>query len=94
MNDNSTFMGISNNSYIDQFKKLTEQVHSHGTPIILQIVHIGSATNVKNKDVIAPSVIINKPFGSVMPREMTKEDINRIKQNFINAGIRAEKIRF
>lgn len=87
--------GIYDDSFIPEFKKLTDMVHEHNTNIILQLVHYGSnITNETNhKRALAPSVV--KHISSkVIPEEITKEEIKHIQKAFADAAIRAKKAGF
>ena len=93
MIEDTKMMGIYDDSFIEPYKELTDRVHKEGSKMILQIVHIGSATKIQSQVALAPSAIVN-PHGTVIPKEMTIEDIERIKNDFVNAAVRAEKSGF
>ena len=40
-------MKIFDDSVIDKYKKMTEAIHAHGVPVILQIAHCGRQTSSK-----------------------------------------------
>ena len=54
---NAGMMGIYNDSFIDEYKKLTEGVHSHGSKIVMQLAYGGTKTtyNVGERVIFAPS---------------------------------------
>jgi len=88
-------MGIYDDSFIEEYKKLTDMVHSHETNIILEIVYCGSFTmsNVEQEEILAPSPIVNL-FTKVQPKEMTKDDISLLQKAFSDAALRAKQAGF
>ena len=93
MREETRMMGLYDDSFIDEYKKLTDRIHQEGTKIVVQIYHTGSPKEVNSKEIIAPSAVKDPSTGAI-PKEMTIEDIERIRNDFINAGIRAEKCGF
>lgn len=72
-------LSIYDDSFIDEYKKLTDMVHSYGSKIVMQIV--------LGKDYINPKTGIKAyDFDS----SLTLEDIEDIKANFAMAAKRAE----
>lgn len=86
-------LSMENDSVIEGYKKLTDAVHKEGALILAQINHAGGVARDTGKQNIAPSSIIVRPNMPV-PQEMTKEDINRVIQDFTDAAKRAEKAGF
>ena len=88
-------MGIYDDSFIDEYKKLTETVHRKGSKIILQIVYGGSFTwfNTAERVIWGPSAVVNK-LSNVTPKEMSKEDIKTLTEAFGDAALRAKKSGF
>ncbi|QGA54106.1 NAD(P)-binding protein [Sulfolobus sp. E5-1-F] len=86
-------LGMYSDELTPKFMRLTELIHALGSKIFVQLVHVGRKTR---KDIIWG----NKPIApSPIPimdevREMTKEDIERVKNDFINAAIRAKRAGF
>ncbi|ACR41376.1 FAD-dependent oxidoreductase [Saccharolobus islandicus] len=86
-------LGMYSDELTPKFMRLTELIHALGSKIFVQLVHVGRKTR---KDIIWG----NKPIApSPIPimdevREMTKEDIERVKNDFINASIRAKRAGF
>jgi 2,4-dienoyl-CoA reductase-like NADH-dependent reductase (Old Yellow Enzyme family) len=89
---NPKMMGMSNDSFIEKNKILVDKVHQYDTKIIMQLAYGGSQTryNLGERVIFAPSAIEN-PNTGVMPKEMTKEDINTVVKAFANAAHRAKK---
>ena len=92
---NARMMGIYNDSFIDEYRKLTDAVHNKGSRIILQLVYGGSFTwfNVGERVIWGPSAVTNK-LSNVTPKEMTKEDIKTLIEAFGDAALRAKKSGF
>lgn len=92
---NARMMGIYNDSFIDEYKKLTGMVHVKGSRIILQIVYGGSFTwfNTGNRVIWGPSAVPHK-LSNVTPVEMTGEDIRVLVESFGDAALRAKKSGF
>ncbi|ADX82021.1 FAD-dependent oxidoreductase [Sulfolobus islandicus] len=86
-------LGMYSDELTPKFMRLTELIHALGSKIFVQLVHVGRKTR---KDIIWG----NKPIApSPIPimdevREMTKEDIERVKNDFIDASIRAKRAGF
>ncbi len=93
MMPNYGMLRIDSDKFIPEHKKLVDMVHSHNTNIIMQIVHCGSNTFVNADKIYAPSAVEN-PSSFKMPVAMTKEDIERIKSDFVQAAIRVQKAGF
>ena len=82
---------IDKDEFIEEYKKLTEVVHKHNSYILMQMVHIGLFS--PEEVVYSPS--INKCFvQDKYSKEMTKNDIERIKNLYAEAAIRAKKAGF
>ena len=89
---------ISNDSDIEGMKKLAKVIKDNEALAILQITHAGSAAK---KEVIGdvpvgPSAILNpaREKTSEMPLELTELEIEKIRDKFIEAGVRAKKAGF
>jgi len=92
---NARMMGIYNDSFIEEYKKLTDAVHKRGSKIILQIVYGGSFTwyNTAERVIWGPSAVTNK-VSNVTPKEMTLEEIKILIEAFGDAALRAKKSGF
>jgi len=92
---NARMMGIYNDSFIEEYKKLTDAVHKRGSKIILQIVYGGSFTwyNTGERVIWGPSAVTNK-VSNVTPKEMTLEEIRILIEAFGDAALRAKKSGF
>ncbi|MEM0362933.1 MAG: NAD(P)-binding protein [Sulfolobaceae archaeon] len=86
-------LGIYSEELIPKFMRLTELIHSLGSKIFVQLVHVGRKTRrdiIWGNTPIAPSPI---PLMDEV-KEMTKDDIKRIKDDFVNAAILAKRAGF
>ena len=91
--ENSGIFRIDKDEYINEYKKLTSIVHKNKANIIMQIAHIGAQTTLNEKIIYAPSKILF-PGSKKESIEMSKNDILRIENDFVNAAIRAKKSGF
>ena len=91
--DNINMFRLDKDEYIPEYKKLVDLVHKNGANIITQLVHIGMNTFTKADPVYAPSKLPVKNQNR-FTKEMTKEDILRIENDFAEAALRAKKVGF
>ncbi|MTI69092.1 MAG: NADH:flavin oxidoreductase [Firmicutes bacterium] len=93
---NSKMLGIYNDSFIDEYKVLTEKVHENDSKIALQIAYGGSQSNhpdAKKMNILGPSAIENK-VTKITPKKATKKELKDIVKKFANAAVRAKKANF
>jgi 2,4-dienoyl-CoA reductase-like NADH-dependent reductase (Old Yellow Enzyme family) len=92
---NPRMMGIYNDSFIEEYKKLTDMVHGHGANVIMQIVYGGSQSkfNTEGRIIWGPSGVENE-VTKVTPKEMTKEDIKYLVNQYGDAAFRVKKAGF
>ncbi|WP_338598518.1 FAD-dependent oxidoreductase [Sulfolobus tengchongensis] len=86
-------LGMYSDELTPKFMRLTEMIHALGSKIFVQLVHVGRKTRrdiIWGNTPIAPSPI---PIMDEV-REMTKDDIERVKNDFVNASIRAKRAGF
>lgn len=103
-NFNPTMMGIYDDDFIDEYRKLTDMVHSYGSKIVLQLVCVGDETDYAPKDrksnyssivpredskLLCPSIISVRK-GSDISKEMTTDDIKSLAKAFGDAALRAK----
>ncbi len=88
-------MKIYDDSVIHKYKELTDAVHRHGTPVILQIAHCGRQTSSKaiGMQKVAPSNVLHA-FYPDKAKELTDAEIHGIINDFVSASVRAEKAGF
>ena len=86
---------IFSDEVIDKYRELTEAVHRHGTPVVLQIAHCGRQTSSKTIGCqkVAPSNVFHA-FYPDKAKELGEDEIQRIINDFVNAAVRAEKAGF
>ncbi|EHI98400.1 NADPH dehydrogenase [Clostridium sp. DL-VIII] len=90
---NPKMLGIYDDSFIEEYKKLTDLVHNYNSNIIMEIVYGGSQTKYTDKEVFGPSSVENQ-VSKVTPKEMTKEDIDYIVNAYGDAALRVKKSGF
>ncbi|MCI2062393.1 MAG: NADH:flavin oxidoreductase [Eubacteriaceae bacterium] len=92
---NPGLMGIYDDVFIDEYRRMTENAHENGAGIFLQIVYGGSNTglNPPSRKIFGPSAVTNIKTG-ITPVEMTAADIKEMVQAFADAAVRAEKAGF
>ena len=81
-----------NDDCIKELKKLPEIVHKYNSYILLDLVHLGLMS--MDNSIYSPSVdkgFYNKEIESIA---MTKDDILRVQDLFVQAAIRAKKAGF
>ncbi len=87
-------LGIYSDQLISSYIEMVEKVHREGSKIIMQIAHAGGRASAQ--------LIKSQPFGPssleikdcMMCREMTKNEIFQIIEDFKNAAVRAKKSGF
>lgn len=90
---NPGMMGIYNDSFIEEHKKLVDTAHRNHTSVALQLAYGGSQTNhpdFRDKVLWGPSAVKNRTTG-LTPKEMTEEDIQHLIKSFTDAAVRAKK---
>ena len=88
--------GLWSDDSIPYWKKVVEEVQKHGSKIAIQIGHLGrSTTSAINGGYqpIAPSPVADHLLQQT-PQEMTIEDIETFKEDYLNAVKRAVKAGF
>ncbi len=88
-------MCIYDDSFIEEYKKLTGVIHSYNANIILQIACLGSQTapNTSGKVVWGPSAVEDAGYKNT-PQEMTLKDILILQTAFADAVLRAKQAGF
>jgi 2,4-dienoyl-CoA reductase-like NADH-dependent reductase (Old Yellow Enzyme family) len=80
--------GIVNDRQVNAWAKVVDQVHTHGSLIIAQLMH-GGALSQFTENTIAPSAV--QPIGDFFfPREMNADDFYRVKEGYVKAAIHAQ----
>lgn len=85
-------LGLYNETQRDAFKRIVDRVHSYGTVIGVQLGHAGRKADREYEEVVAPSAVA---FGDrKVPRELSKEDIRVLVQEFTNSAKYAKEAGF
>ncbi|MBB6622436.1 NADH:flavin oxidoreductase [Clostridium gasigenes] len=92
---NPGMMGIYDDSFIDEYKKNTDKIHSLGANIIMQIVYGGFMTtfNVGERTIGGPSTMQNEVTGT-WAKEITKDEIKYLVNAYAQAALRIKKSGF
>jgi 2,4-dienoyl-CoA reductase-like NADH-dependent reductase (Old Yellow Enzyme family) len=87
--------GIDRDEQIPRYRDLVDLVHENGAAIAMQIVHCGRQTKAETigAQPIAPSAV-EDTYWKVVPREMTEVDIERVINDFAEAGRRVQESGF
>jgi 2,4-dienoyl-CoA reductase-like NADH-dependent reductase (Old Yellow Enzyme family) len=90
-------MGIYDDSFIDEYKKLMAMSHRYHANMILQIGCVGSQITLDNtsdgKTIWGPSIIEDLGYNTT-PQAMTPQDILFVQTAFADAALRAKKAGF
>jgi NADPH2 dehydrogenase len=89
-------LGVDSDQNILGLKELTGRVHRAGTPVALQLVHLGGVADsvASGCQPVAPSSIMIPRRGRETPREMTIDEIDRAVEDFAQAARRASESGF
>lgn len=87
-------MAIYNDSFISEYKALTDTVHRYEVNIIAQLVCNGAQNRSENDGVLWVPTVIEDMKSIAGIKEMTQDDIVVMKEAFINGAIRASKAGF
>ena len=75
-------MRLCDDALIPQYKRLTDLIHAHGTPVIAQLA-LGAYYRERNGRYVQTE-----------PDDMTMEEIRLVVRQFVDAAVRAEKADF
>ncbi len=104
---NARIPGIYSKPQIEAWENTTSEVHKSGGKIFVKLMHSGRLSHPlnmpKGSQILSPSAV--KAFGKIwtdskkmqdfpMPKEMSTEDIQNVKTEFINAAINAMQAGF
>lgn len=87
-------MAIYDDSFISEYQLLTEAVHRYDANIIVQLVCNGAQNRSKNEGVLWVPTAIEDFENMAGIKEMTKDDIEVMKESFVSGAIRAKKAGF
>ncbi len=92
------FGGIAayDDKYIPDLKRISNVFHEYGAKCALQLWHPGryEISLDPNRTPVAPSPIPPPIFTNKVPKELTKEEILKIEEEFAEAAVRAKKANF
>lgn len=88
-------MGIYDDSFIPEYKKLTDMAHSYDANIVMQITYGGSRSHLESprSDIFGASPIKNEVTG-VMPVEISTDEIKSLVKSFGKAAARVKESGF
>ncbi|KLV03844.1 oxidoreductase [Photobacterium aquae] len=88
---NAGMMGMYNDSFIEEYQKLTDLVHGHDSKIVMQLAYGGTKTtyNVGERVIFAPSDVPERGT-KTQGKAMTQEEIDYIVDAFAQASRRAK----
>lgn len=88
-------LGMYSDSFIAEYRRMTDMIHSYGSRIVSQLVYGGSQTlyNPKERVIWGPSSVPEIGTG-VIPKEMNKEEIKILVSAFGDAAFRAQQAGF
>lgn len=75
-------MRLCDDALIPQYKRLTDIIHAHGTPVLTQLALGAYSREMSGK------------YRQVEPDDMTADEIRLVIRQFIDAAVRAEKAGF
>lgn len=89
-------LSVADDSLIDSLGKLAEIIHRNGSKAVMQINHAGSlARKEVNEAPVGPSPILNpRKLTDIIPKELNKDEIKEIADNFRKAALRVKKAGF
>ena len=77
--------------YIEEFKKLTKIIHKNKAYIIMQLAELGAKIESGKENYYGPSEVKN-PFFNVISKEISKEQILKIENEFVTVALRAKNL--
>ena len=88
-------LSAADDSMIEGLSGLAEAIHSNGSKAVMQLNHAGSASKeeITGRTPVGPSAVPHPRSGS-LPRELTREEITDIVEDFANAARRAKEASF
>ncbi len=92
---NPGMMGIYDDTFLDEYKKLTDMVHQYGSKIMMQIAYGGTKTTYRlgERIIFAPGDVAEKSTGN-LGKPMTKEEIQLVIRANAKAAARVKRSGF
>ncbi len=87
---------LDTDELIPEFHKISEKVHAHNTPIVMQIGHDGPITRkaVTGFETMGPSAVADGAYSETIPQKMTELQIQKVIDSFVLTIERAKKAGF
>ena len=85
---------IDKDEYIEDYKKLSDVIHKNNVPVILDLIHPGILKDKNGEEKVYGASKVRHPNLNVNNKELTKEDILKIEDEFEKGAIRAKKANF
>lgn len=76
-------MKLTSAEHVEDYKFITDTVHSANSSILMQILHAGRYA--KHENLVAPSAI-RSPINPFIPKEMTDAEIVKTIEDFVNCA--------
>ena len=87
--------GISNEKYIEHFKKTTSKVHTNGSKIFIQLIHSGRQTREKDiKQQVVGASAKKSMYFKGKPKKLSTQEAFDIINKFGNSALYAKKAGF
>ncbi len=89
-------IAVYDDRFIPDLKRIADVFHEYDVPCALQLWHPGryEISLDPNRTPVAPSPIPPPIFTKKVPKELTKEEILKIEEEFADAAVRAKKAGF
>lgn len=82
-------LGVWSDAHIEGLKRIADQVKAAGAKAGVQLAHAGRKSTTATPPVAPSAIEFDDYYAS--PRELTMEEINVIKQQFVDAALRVEQ---
>lgn len=86
-------LGLWNDSQIANLREIVDEIHSYDSKACIQLSHAGRKSASGDMDLVAPSPL-KYSDKDILPRELSKSDIDQIIEEFTQAALRAYKAGF
>lgn len=88
-------IGLDHDRFIPGLERFTKAIHVHGAMVAAQLYQAGRYAHsfLIGRQAIAPSPLPSR-FTHEMPREMSREDINKVIESYAAAAVRAQSAGF
>lgn len=88
-------LSVASDENNEELKKLADVIHKNNSKAVMQINHAGGATSteVTGSTLVAPSALMH-PRGKELPKELSKEEIKELINDFRNAAKRVKDAGF